>query len=555
MKQVKLGTESRKKLSDGINKLADAVSSTLGPNGRNVIYTENGEIKSTKDGVSVAKSISKLEDPIEDLGAQMIKQTSIKTATNAGDGTTTSTLLAQQIINEGLSFLDKGANAVEIKRGIDEAVKEVVNSLRKNIAQEISSEEQIKQIATISANNDSEIGALVAEALKKVGHEGVVHIEESKTNDTKLETVEGIQFDRGYKSHFFVTDNNTMSCTLEEPLILITDKRLTQAKEMLPILEYVSSNSKSLLIIAEEVDGELLSTLIVNKGRGSLKVCAVKAPDYGDRRKLILEDIAILTGGQVITSDKGMKLDKFSTDWFGKARVVNVNKDKTTIVDGKGNQEAIEQRIEELKNQIDKSTEAFNTENLQNRLAKFVGGISIIHVGGNSELEMREKKDRVDDALQAAKAAIEEGIVPGGGAALLMARKDINLDNFVASDFGVGKAIIYRACFSPFNKILKNAGYSDEKIYKILNKLDACGDNHENALNKEWFWMGYNLKNEELVNMKEKGIIDPTKVTRCALENAASIAGTILLTEGVVIEVKDDKKPDFNPMDMMGGIM
>lgn len=555
MKQVKLGTESRKKLSDGVNKLADAVSSTLGPNGRNVIYTENGEIKSTKDGVSVAKSISKLEDPIEDLGAQMIKQTSIKTATNAGDGTTTSTLLAQQIINEGLSFLDKGANAVEIKRGIDEAVKEVVNSLRKNISQEISSEDQIKQIATISANNDSEIGALVAEALKKVGHEGVVHIEESKTNDTKLETVEGIQFDRGYKSHFFVTDNNTMSCTLEEPLILITDKRLTQAKEMLPILEYVSSNSKSLLIIAEEVDGELLSTLIVNKGRGSLKVCAVKAPDYGDRRKLILEDIAILTGGQVITSDKGMKLDKFSTNWFGKARVVNVNKDKTTIVDGKGNQEAIEQRIDELKNQIDKSTEAFATENLQNRLAKFVGGISIIHVGGNSELEMREKKDRVDDALQAAKAAIEEGIVPGGGAALLIARKDINLDNFVASDFEVGKAIIYRACFSPFNKILKNAGYSDEKIYKILNKLDACEDNHKNTLNKEWLWMGYNLKNEELVNMKEKGIIDPTKVTRCALENAASIAGTILLTEGVVVEIKDDKKQGPSMEELMGGMM
>lgn len=551
MKQVKLGKESRKKLSDGINKLADAVSSTLGPNGRNVIYTENGEIKSTKDGVSVAKSISKLEDPIEDLGAQMIKQTSIKTATNAGDGTTTSTLLAQQIINEGLSFLDKGSNAVEIKRGIDEAVKEVITFLRKNIAQEISSEDQIKQIATISANNDSEIGALVAEALKKVGHEGVVHIEESKTNDTKLETVEGIQFDRGYKSHFFVTDNNTMSCTLEEPLILITDKRLTQAKEMLPILEYVSSNSKSLLIIAEEVDGELLSTLIVNKGRGSLKVCAVKAPDYGDRRKLILEDIAVLTGGQVVTSDKGMKMDKFSADWFGKARVINVTKDKTTIVDGKGNQEAIEKRIDELKNQIDKSTEAFNTENLQNRLAKFVGGISIIHVGGNSELEMKEKKDRVDDALQAAKAAIEEGIVPGGGSALLYARNNITK---ATGDKEIGKQIIFRACSSPITKILNNAGYNDKKWYQFKTKTESVIYELESTMRNNP-WRGYNLKEEKFVDMKLNGIIDPMKVTREALTNASSIAGTILLTEGVVVEIKDDKKQGSSMEEMMGGMM
>lgn len=547
-KQVKLGTESRKQLVNGINKLADAVSSTLGPSGRCVVYEENGEVKTTKDGVSVAKSITNLEDPIENLGAQMVKQASIKTATNAGDGTTTATLLAQQIINEGLSYLDKGANAVEIKRGIDEAVKEVVKELR-NISQEISSEEQIKQIATISANNDSEVGELIATAIKKVGHEGVVHIEESKTGETKLETVEGIQFNRGYKSHFFVTDNNTMTCVLEEPYVLITDKRLTQVKELLPILNHVSGEQKPLLIVCEDIDGEALAALIVNKMRGTIKVCAVKAPEYGDRRKLVLEDIAILTGGQLVSSDKGMNLEKFSADWFGKARTVTVNKDNTTIIDGAGNSEKIEKRIDELKTQIDKSTIAFETETLQNRLAKFVGGISIIHVGGNSELEMREKKDRVDDALQAAKAAIEEGILPGGGIALLNARKSITKKT---GDFNIGKSIIFKACLSPFKKILQNAGYSDEKIYSLINEFFG----HTFA-ELGVSWTGYNLKDEEVpyINMKEAGIIDPTKVTRVALENAASIAGTILLTEGVVVEIKDDKKSEMNPMDMMGGMM
>jgi len=345
-KNIEFGSEARKKLVSGINKVANAVTSTLGPNGRNVIYTEYGEVRSTKDGVTVAKQISDLEDPIENLGVQMIKQASIKTANNAGDGTTTSTLLAQAIINEGLSYLDKGANAVEIKRGIDSAVKEVVMCLRKEVSKDITSETQLEQVATISANNDPEIGKLIAAAMEKVGREGVVHIEESKSGETYLETVEGMQFDRGYKSHYFVTDNNSMNCTLEDPYILIADKKFTQAKDLLPILEGISSQGKSLLIIAEDIEAEALSTLVVNKIRGTLKVAAVKAPDFGDRRKLILEDIATMTGGQVFSTEKGMKMEKFSWDWLGSARLVTITKDQTTLVDGKGTAEKIEARIE-----------------------------------------------------------------------------------------------------------------------------------------------------------------------------------------------------------------
>ena len=348
-KKIEFGSEARKKLISGINKVADAVTATLGPNGRNVIYTEYGEVRSTKDGVTVAKQISNLEDPMEELGAQMIKQTSIKTSINAGDGTTTSTLLAQQIINEGLSYIDKGANAVEVKRGIDAAVKEVVNCLRKEISEDITSATQLEQIATISANNDPEIGNLIATAMEKVGREGVVTIEESKTGETYLETVEGMQFDRGYKSHYFVTNNNDMSCTLEEPFILIADRKFNQVKDLLPILEGISGTGKSLLIIAEDIDGEVLSTLIVNKMRGTIKIAAVKAPDFGDRRKLLLEDMAIMTGGQVFSSEKGMKLDKFSWDWFGKARLVTISKDQTTIVDGKGDQEKIDALVKKYK--------------------------------------------------------------------------------------------------------------------------------------------------------------------------------------------------------------
>ena len=543
-KQIKIGPEARKSIVNGINKLANTVTATLGPNGRCVIYSTFGEVLTTKDGVTVAKQIEELEDPLENMGAQMIKQASIKTANNAGDGTTTSTLLAQSIINEGLNYLDKGANAVEIKRGIDLAVKEVITCLRKEISKDITSENQLEQIATISSNNDPEIGKLIATAIEKVGREGVVHIEESKSGDTYLETVEGMQFDRGYKSHYFVTNNADMTCTLEDPYILIADRKFTQVKDLLPILEGVSSSGKSLLIIAEDIDNEALSTLVVNKMRGTLKIAAVKAPDFGDRRKLILEDIAVLTGGQVFSSEKGMKLDKFSWDWFGNARLVTISKDQTTLVDGKGKTEKIEERIDELQNQIEKSTVAFEKEKLQERLAKFVGGIAIIHVGGNSELEMKETKDRVDDALHATKAAIEEGIVPGGGSALLYAREAITKNRTeLDSDVHIGKNIVYKACAAPFMKILTNAGYTEGECYGLINQMGL-----ENN------FTGYNLKTETFVNMAEAGIIDPSKVTRNALENAASVAGTVLLTEAAIVEINLDKNQS-DPMAGMAGMM
>lgn len=532
-KIIEFGPEARKKLVAGIDKLANAVTSTLGPNGRNVVIAnQNGYPQSTKDGVSVAKSIS-LEDPIEELGVQLVKQAAIKTAEGAGDGTTTSTLLAQEMVKAGLVHLNNGVNAVSIKRDIDAAVKDVVAELRKGISQDISSEEQLKQVATISGNNDPEVGELIATAMNKVGREGVVYIEESKSGETYLETVEGMQFDRGYKSHYFVTDNNTMSCTLENAMILIADKRFSSIKELLPLLESVSSQGKSLLIIAEDIDGEALATLIVNKMRGTIKVAAVKAPDFGDRRKLILDDIAILTGGEVFSTDKGMKLDRFDSKWFGEARLVTITKDETTIVDGRGESERIQARIEELQLQIEKAKTPFEQEKLQERLAKFVGGVAIVHVGGNTETEVKEKKDRVDDALQATKAAIEEGIVPGGGAALLYAREAIK------NRKSVGGAIVYTACGAPFMKILTNAGSTEQEAYYLINKLGGS-DN----------WKGYNLLTEKFVNMKDAGIIDPTKVTRTAIENAASVAGTILLTECTVVDKPEDKKQD----DMMGGM-
>jgi len=533
-KIIEFGPEARKKLVNGIDKLSNAVTSTLGPNGRNVVISNNqGYPQSTKDGVTVAKNIT-LEDPIEELGAQLVKQAAIKTADGAGDGTTTSTLLAQEMVKNGLTHLNNGVNAVKIKRDIDTAVKEVVKELRKGISQDISSEDQLKQVATISANNDPEVGELIATAMQKVGREGVVHIEESKSGETYLETVEGMQFDRGYKSHYFVTDNNTMTCTLENPLILIADKRFTSIKELLPVLEAVSNQGKPLFIIAEDLEGEALATLIVNKMRGTIKVAAVKAPDFGDRRKLLLDDIAILTGGEVFSTDKGMKLDKFDWKWFGEARLVTVTKDQTTIVDGKGQSERIQTRIEELQQQIEKAKTPFEQEKLQERLAKFVGGVAIIHVGGNTETEVKEKKDRVDDALQATKAAIEEGIVPGGGSALLYAREAItNKDT-------VGGNIVFKACASPFMKILTNAGYEEMESYQVINNLFVVRDN----------WRGYNLETQKFVDMKQAGIIDPTKVTRTAIENAASVAGTILLTECTVVDKPEENKQD----DMMGGM-
>ena len=531
-KIIEFGPEARKKLAAGVDKLADAVTATLGPNGRNVVIANQGVPQSTKDGVTVARSIT-LEDPIEELGVQLVKQAAIKTADLAGDGTTTSTLLAQEMVRQGLTYLNNGANAVEIKRSIDKTVKDLVNFIRDEIKEDISSEEQLKQIATISANNDSEVGELIATAMQKVGREGVVFIEESKNGETYLETVEGMQFDRGYKSPYFVTDNNNMSTTINDALILIADKKFTTVKELLPILEAVSNQNKPLVIIAEDVDGEALATLIVNKARGILKVVAVKAPDFGDRRKLLLEDMAIMTGGQVFSVEKGMKLDKFSWDWFGEARVVTVNKDTTTLVDGKGDTDKIKARIEELQSQIEKSTSPYEREKLQERLAKFIGGVAIVHVGGHTEAEMKEKKDRVDDALQATKAALEEGIVPGGGAVLLHARNCIETNN-------IGAQIVYNACAAPFKKILSNAGYEQEDIYNAINAV--TGGN---------YWEGWDLKTEDFTDMRDAGIIDPAKVTRTALENAASVAGTILLTEAVIVDKPEENKNE----DGLGGMM
>ena len=529
--QIHFGKEARTKLKVGIDKLADAVVSTLGPNGRNVVIFKGvmEPPQSTKDGVTVANSFV-LDDPSEELGVLLIKQAAVKTAEKVGDGTTTSTLLAREMINQGLSSLDKGENAVQIKRDIDKTVKEVVKNLRGPISEDISGDEQLEQVASISSNNDPEVGKLIAQAIGKVGLEGVVHIEESKTGETFLETVEGMQFDRGYKSPYFVTDNNTMSSVLDNPAVLILDQRLNTVKELLPILEAVSAQGKSLLIIAEDIDNEALATLIVNKMRGTVNVCAVKSPDFGERRKLVLEDIATTTGGVVFSKDKGMKLDKFSWDWFGEARKVTVTKDQTTIVDGKGEVESIEKRIEELTTQIDKSTTPFEKEQLQNRLAKFVGGVAIIHVGGNTETEMLEKKDRVDDALHATKAAIEEGIVPGGGAALLYASSGIEPDS-------IGAEIVKQACAKPFNQILTNAGYDETDAKILAHGLINSGNDT---------WAGFNIKTEETVDMREAGIIDPTKVTRLALENAASVAGTVLLTECTLTQDKDSHAEKMN---------
>jgi len=539
-KIIEFGPDARKQLVAGIDKLADAVVSTMGPNGRNVVISKPGEYpQSTKDGVTVAKSIS-LEDPIEELGVQMVKQAAIQTANVAGDGTTTSTLLAREMVKAGLQHLNNGANAVDIKRSIDKAVKQTVGNLRE-YAEEITSEEQLEQIATISANNDPEVGKLIATAMSKVGRDGVVTIEESKSGETYLETVEGIQFNRGFKSPYFVTNNNTMTAGLSNPYILIADHRFTKIKELLPVLEGVSGTGRSLLIIAQDIDNEALATLVVNKMRGTLAVCAVKAPEFGDRQKLLLQDIAVLTGGEVFSTEKGMKLDKYSWDWFGEARTINVTKEQTTIVDGKGDTERIEARIEELQQQIEQANSPFEVEKLQERLSKFIGGVAIVHVGGNTETEMKEKKDRVDDALNATKAAIEEGIVSGGGAALLYAKGAIEGND-------IGSQIVKQACEKPFEQILTNAGYTSAEA-QMIGKYQLVDSGND-------IWAGYDLKTDKVVNMKEAGIIDPTMVTRSSLENAASVAGTILLTECTVVDKPSDQpNAEIDPMSMMGGMM
>ena len=549
-KKITFSKDARNKLADGVDKLANAVTATLGPSGRNVIIEQDmGNPLSTKDGVTVAKSIE-LKDKVENLGAQIVKQASIKTAEQAGDGTTTSTLLAQSMLSEGIDRMKEGSNAVDIKRGIDEAVQHIVSYLSIE-SKEITDEEQLKQIATISANNDTEVGELISTAMDKVGQDGVVTIEESKTGETYLETVEGMQFNRGYKSPYFVTDNNSMTAVLQNPLILITDKRLTSIKELLPILEGVSQQNKSLVIIADDVDGEALSTMVVNKMRGILPIVAVKAPDFGDRKKAMLEDIAILTGGQVISSEKGMRLDKFQSEWLGKANKVTVNKDVTTIIDALGSEDAITQRIEEIKTQIDDTTSPYEKEKLQERLAKFMGGIAIVHVGGHTEVEMKEKKDRVDDALHATKAGLEEGILPGGGIALLRAALWLtdSLSNELSGveppegDKLTGYDIVINAVEQPFFKILQNAGYRQEYINDIELRIKE----------EDSFWFGFNPREDDYFDMFNEGIIDPTKVARLALENAASVAGTLLITEAVVSKGKEKKSTEQVDPNMLLG--
>jgi chaperonin GroEL len=534
-KIISFDSEAREKLTEGVNKLADAVVTTLGPNGRNVVLGHMmGDPTSTKDGVTVARAVE-LEDPIENMGAQLVKQAAEKSATQAGDGTTTATVLARAIVNEGM-VMQRTNNAVEIKRGIDKAVEEAVAKI-KELSEDISNEDQLRQVATISANNDSFIGNIIASAFEKVGREGVITVEKSKTHETTLEVVEGMQFDRGYKSPYFVTDNNTMTCQLDDPLILMYDGKITAVKDLLPILEGVSQQNKSLLIVAEDIDGEALAAMIVNKMRGILKCAAVKAPEFGERRTMLLEDMAALTGGTVVSKDKGMRLDKMTFDMLGKSRGVTITKEETTIVDGAGTEEAILARVEEIKSQIEKAESTYAKEQLQNRLAKLAGGVAIINVGGYTEAELKEKTDRVDDALHATQAAIQEGILPGGGYALLHIASLLNNET-LPPDQQLGYNIVKSAMAEPFYQILDNAGYDYEDQVELA--LAYRGN----------FGLGHNVLTESEINLKEEGIIDPTKVTRCALENAASIAGTILITECTIVQNPDSKDDAQSPMGM-----
>ena len=552
-KIIETGSDSRAKLLSGVNQLADAVVATLGPNGRNVVIAQKGGNlpTSTKDGVTVAKTVT-LKDPVENLGAQMVKQAAVQTGDSAGDGTTTSTLLAKELIAEGMNHtnLSQKHNAVAIKKGMEKATRKVVNVL-KDLSTDISSEDQIKQVATISANNDEEVGNLIAAAIDKVGLEGVVTVEESKSYETTLETVEGMQFERGYKSPYFVTDNSSMQAQLDEPYILLYDGRISAVTELLPILEAVSQQNKSLLIIAEDIDGEALAAMIVNKMRGILKCCAVKAPDFGERRTHILEDMAALTGGTLISKQKGHRLGKLTISSLGSARGVTVEKEKTTIVDGNGKEETIKSRLEEIKDQIERAESNYAVEQLQNRLAKMAGGVAVINVGGFTETEMKERKDRVDDALHATRAAIDEGIVLGGGAALLKA-KDAFLDDIDTNQAGIfsedkdeqlGSEILLNAIEKPFIQILLNAGI--EKYHGILDKVsNEIWDSNKS----------YNIKTKKYVDFIEEGIIDPTKVTRTALENAVSVAGTMLITECTIVENPEglDKKIADSNKELMG---
>ncbi len=538
-KELLFSTEARAKLKHGIDQLADAVAITLGPKGRNVVIDKKfGSPTVTKDGVTVAKEIE-LSDPIENLGAQMLKEVASKTSDLAGDGTTTATVLAQAIFREGLKNVTAGANPMELKRGIDRAVEAVVEQLR-SISVPSTGKKEITQVGTISANNDKEIGNLIAEAMGKVGKDGVITVEEAKGLETTLETVDGTQFDRGYLSPYFVTDPEKMEAVLEDPYILIHDKKVSAMKELLPLLEQVAQNGKPMLLIAEDVEGEALATLVVNKLRGTLKVVAVKAPGFGDRRKEMLRDIAVLTGGQVISEELGLKLENVTLEGLGRAKRVVIDKDNTTIIDGKGKAEEVQGRIAEIRNAIEKSTSDYDREKLQERLAKLAGGVAIINVGAATETEMKEKKARVEDALHATRAAVEEGIVTGGGVALLRAQSA--LDRIKGTeDEKTGVAIIRRALEEPIRLIAENAG-AEGSI--VVSRVKESKDKN----------FGYNAATDTYEDLVKAGVIDPTKVTRTALQNAASIAGLLLTTECVLVEKIEDKPSAAMAGGGMGGM-
>jgi chaperonin GroEL len=532
-KLIHFDAEGRAALKRGVDKLADAVKVTLGPKGRNVIIEKKfGAPTVTKDGVTVAKEIE-LEDPIENMGAQMVREVASKTSDVAGDGTTTATVLAQAIYREGLKNVTAGANPMDLKRGIDMAVASVVEELKK-ISRTISDKKEIAQVGTISANNDTEIGNLIAEAMEKVGKDGVITVEEAKGTETELKVVEGMQFDRGYLSPYFVTNAETMEAELDEPYILIHDKKISSMKDLLPILEKVAQQGRAMLIIAEEVEGEALATLVVNKLRGTLKVAAVKAPGFGDRRKAMLEDIAVLTGGTVISEEKGYKLENATLAYLGQAKRVVIDKDNTTIVEGKGKSSDIKARINEIKNQIEKTTSDYDREKLQERLAKLSGGVAVLNIGASTEVEMKEKKARVEDALHATRAAVQEGIVPGGGVALIRASRALDKLNPENADQKTGIEIIRRAVEEPLRMIVANTGTIDGAV--VLQKVKEGKDD-----------FGFNARTEVFENLIAAGVVDPTKVTRTALENAASVASLLLTTEAVISEKKEEEKAPAMP--------
>ena len=538
-KEIHFNTDSRENLRKGVDTLANAVKVTLGPKGRNVILDKKfGAPTVTKDGVSVAKEIE-LKEPVENMGAQLVKEVASKTADDAGDGTTTATVLAQAIFNTGIKNVAAGANPMDLKRGVDKAVIEVVKNL-KSQSKDIKDSSEISQVATVSANNDHEIGKMIANAMDKVGKDGVITVEEAKGTETDVKTVEGMQFDRGYLSPYFVTNSDKMEAELENPYILIYDKKISAMKELLPVLELVSQSGKPLLIIAEDIEGEALATIVVNKIRGALKVAAVKAPGFGDRRKAMLEDIAILTGGTVISEERGYKLESATIDYLGTAEKVNIDKDNTTVVSGAGKKADIEGRVNQIKKQIENTTSEYDKEKLQERLAKLSGGVAILYVGAATEVEMKEKKDRVDDALHATRAAVQEGIVAGGGTAFLRAVDSLDKLSLDNEDQNTGVLIVKTALESPIRTIVENSGGEGSVIIQKIR--EGKGD------------YGYNAATDNFESMFKAGIIDPTKVSRLALENAASIAGLLITTECVVVDEPEPDAPAAPPMPPGGGM-